>query len=81
MDKRASIIVLILLGVIIVFFSILYFVFQDLLYIMLALLCIGVLNIANGFVSLKSGQKTGGAIFLVGGIVLTCFMAIVILTR
>lgn len=78
MNKKAMMGMLIALAVIIALFAILYFINQDLVFIMYALLAIGVLNIVNGFVAMKSGVKTVGMIFFIGGAALTVFMLLAI---
>ena len=78
MNKKALIAMLLVLAAIIVVFAVLYFVYQDTSFILYALLAIGVLNVVNGVIAVKSGMKSPGVIFLAGGIALTVFMLLAI---
>lgn len=81
MNKKANIAVLVLIAVVIVLFSILYFTSYNTAYLMIALLCIGILNIVNGAIAMKSGARPAGVVLLAGGVVLTIFMAVVLIVK
>lgn len=76
MKNKGNIISLIIMGVIVAIFAVLYFVLKDMIYLKVGLLAIGALNIVNGFVAVKNNMTAVGVIYLVGGAALVIVMAI-----
>ena len=72
--KKINVILLILMAVTVVVFSVLYFSSGNLLFLKLGLLAIGILNILNGIIAVKSGMSTVAVIYLVGGAALMLIM-------
>ncbi len=72
-NKFHTIILFIIAGIIVVF-TVLYFILDDLLYLKLGLLSVGVLNMINGFVAVRNGISSVATIYLAGGAALTLVM-------
>ena len=72
--KKINVLLLILTAVIVVVFSVLYFTSGSLIFLKLGLLAIGVLNILNGIIAVKSGMSAVAVIYLIGGAALTLIM-------
>ena len=72
---------LVLAGAGVIAFAILYFSTQNALYAFASLLCVGLVNIVNGFLFYKNGTHSVSTIFFIGGSLLTLLMMVVILFR
>jgi len=75
MYKVIKIVLLSLLGAGILAGGVAALVTGDLLWMKVSLLLVGAINLANGYFCMHDGMKMGGIILLIGGAVLTLFMA------
>ena len=70
---------LILAGIGVIVLAVLYFSTKNDLFMLGSLLCVGLVNVVNGFIFSRNGARSSSTIFFIGGSLLSLLMLVAIL--